>query len=369
MNQPNPARFFVYVANSKDGDISVFHLDARSGALTAHARVAAQDNVMPMALSPDRPLIYAATRGADKRVNEYAIDAQTGALAPRANAPIASSLAYLCAEPRGRFLLGASYGEHRVSLYRLADVESGKGEPLQVIGDIEHAHAVIVSADGRFAYASSLGSDRVFCFALEDEGRLTEIGTVDLGAGFGPRHLRFSPNGDVLYVLSEFRATVASFSRDAASGQLAALHVSPRAADFAHLNDGFARPSPTDPVQPDPAVLAKLVWAADIHVSPDGRFVYVSERTTSRLLTLRVVQNGAQVGALECVATTPTETQPRGFRIDPTGRFLVACGEKSQHVSVYAIDAASGALTPVSRAEGGHGANWVEIVAADAAQF
>ena len=367
MNQPNPARFFVYVANSKDGDISVFHLDARSGALTPHARVAAQDNVMPMALSPDRRQIYAATRGADKRVNEYAIDAQTGALAPRANAPIASSLAYLCAEPRGRFLLGASYGEHRVSLYRLADVENGNGGPLQVIGDIEHAHAVIVSADGRFAYASSLGSDRVFCFALEDEGRLTEIGTVDLGAGFGPRHLRFSPNGDVLYVLSEFRATVESFSRDAATGRLAALHVSPRAADFAHLNDGFARPSPTDPVQPDPAVLAKLVWAADIHVSPDGRFVYVSERTTSRLLTLRVVQNGARVGALECVATTPTETQPRGFRIDPTGRFLVACGEKSQHVSVYAIDAASGALTPVSRAEGGHGANWVEIVAADAA--
>ena len=51
MNQPNPDRFFVYVANSKDGDISVFHLDAHSGALTPHARVAAQDNVMPIALT------------------------------------------------------------------------------------------------------------------------------------------------------------------------------------------------------------------------------------------------------------------------------------------------------------------------------
>jgi 6-phosphogluconolactonase len=115
-------------------------------------------------------------------------------------------------------------------------------------------------------------------------------------------------------------------------------------------------------VQPDPAELAKLAWAADIHVAPDGRFVYVSERTSSQLLTLRVAQDGA----LEFVAATPTETQPRGFRIDPTGRFLVACGEKSQHVSVYAIDAASGALTPVSRSEGGRGANWVEIVAANA---
>jgi 6-phosphogluconolactonase len=362
MNQPNPQRFFVYVANSKDGDIGVFHLDAQSGALTPHARVAAQDNIMPMALSPERRRLYAATRGSDKRINDYAVDAHTGDLSPQFQTPIDASFAYLCADPLGRFLLGASYGEHRVCLYRVADVASGKGAPLQVISDIKNAHAVIVSADGRFAYASSLGSNRVFCFALEDEGRLTETGTVDLGAGFGPRHLRFSPNGDVLYVLSEFRATVAAFSRDAATGRLTALHVSPRAAALAHLNDGFARPSPTDPVQPDPAVLAKLAWAADIHVAPDGRFVYVSERTSSQLLTLRVAQDGA----LEFVAATPTETQPRGFRIDPTGRFLVACGERSQHVSVYAIDAASGALTPVSRSEGGNGANWVEIVAANA---
>ncbi|WP_322032770.1 lactonase family protein [Paraburkholderia sp. J76] len=362
MNQPNPECFFVYVANSKDGDIGVFHLDARNGALTPQARVAAQDNVMPMALSPDRRRLYAATRGADKRINDYAIDAQTGNLAPNVQTPIESSLAYLCAEPLGRFLLGASYGEHRVSLYGAGDLESGKGAPLQVVSDVKHAHAVIVSADGRFAYASSLGSDHVFAFALEDEGRLVEIGTVDLGAGFGPRHLRFSPGGDVLYVLSEFRATVAAFARDAATGKLAPLHVSPRAAALAHLNDGFARPSPTDPVQPDPAVLAKNIWAADIHVSPDGRFVYVSERTTSQILALRVAQDGA----LEYAGATATETQPRGFRIDPTGRFLVACGEKSQHVSVYSVDANSGALTPLSRSEGGNGANWVEIVAAGA---
>jgi 6-phosphogluconolactonase len=362
MNQPNPDRFFVYVANSKDGDIGVFHLDAHSGALTPHARVPAQDNVMPLALSPDRRHLYAATRGSDRRINDYAIDAQTGDLAAQAQTPIDSSFAYLCAEPLGRFLLGASYGEHRVNLYRVGDLASGKGEPLQVIDGVEHAHAVIVSADGRFAYASSLGSNRVFGFALEDAGRLVEIGTVDLGTGFGPRHLRFSPQGDVLYVLSEFRATVAAFSRDAATGKLTPLHVSPRAAALADLDDGFARPSPSDPVQPDPAVLAKLAWAADIHASPDGRFVYVSERTSSQLLTLRVAENGA----LDFVGATATETQPRGFRIDPTGRFLVACGEKSQHVSVYAIDAASGALTPVSRCEGGNGANWVEIVAANA---
>jgi len=61
----------------------------------------------------------------------------------------------------------------------------------------------------------------------------------------------------------------------------------------------------------------------------------------------------------------PTEKQPRGFAIDPKGRFLVACGEKSETVSVYSIDAASGALRLLKQYPGGKGANWVEIVATD----
>jgi 6-phosphogluconolactonase len=353
-------RYFVYVSNAQDGEIAVLHLDAERATLTPHARVAADEAVMPLALAPERRTLYAATRGQQKRIYTYEIDQHNGDLALRTRTPIESSLAYLCAEPRGRFLLGASYGEHRLSLYRVEDVEQGRGAPLQIVDGIEHAHCAIVSDDGRYAYVSSLGSDRVFCFALEEAGHLREIGTVELGAGFGPRHLRVSPQGDVLYVLSEFRAMVAVFARDAATGQLTPRSVSPRAPDLAHLNDGFARPTPAHPVQPDPAMLAKLVWAADIHCSPDGRFVYASERTSSRLLTLRVTQNGR----LEPVSSIETETQPRGFRLDPSGRFLLACGEKSPHVSLYRIDSQSGALTLTSRCAGGQGANWIEIVAA-----
>lgn len=359
-HDPMPNPYFVYVSNAHDGEIAVLHLDAGRGMLTPHARVSADEAVMPLALAPDRNTLYAATRGEQKQILAYAIDPHDGNLALRTRTPIESSLAYLCAEPRGRFLLGASYGEHRLSLYRAEDVENGRGVPMQVVEGIEHAHCVIVSDDGRFAYVSSLGSDRVFGFALEAAGALRAIGTVDLAAGFGPRHLRFSPQGEVLYVLSEFRATVAVFARDAATGQLSALGVSPRATELAYLNDGFARPNAAHPVQPDPAVLARLVWAADIHCSPDGRFVYASERTSSRLFAMRVATDGT----LEPVSSVETETQPRGFRLDPSGRFLVACGEKSPHVSLYRVDPQSGALTLASRCAGGQGANWIEIVAA-----
>jgi 6-phosphogluconolactonase len=363
MRKSTPDRFFVYVSAAQDGEVAVLHLDATTGLLEPHVRAGVQESVMPLALSPDQGLLYAATRGGEKHVHVFAIDTLNGGLTPRAQAPIESSLASLCAEPGGRFLLGASYGEHRLSVYRADDIAVGNGTPLQVVDGIEHAHAVIVSDDGRFAYATALGSDRVFAFALESEG-MREIGTVQLDVGFGPRHLRLSPGGDTLYVLSEFRATVAVFNRDNLSGMLEARHVSPRASVFAHLDDGFARPNFSHPVQPDPATLAKLVWAADIHTSPDGRFVYASERTSSRIVVLRAMHDGT----LEPISSIETEAQPRGFRLDPTGRFLVACGEKSPLLSVYAIDADNGTLTLVSRCPGGQGANWIEIVAATTAR-
>jgi 6-phosphogluconolactonase len=127
---------------------------------------------------------------------------------------------------------------------------------------------------------------------------------------------------------------------------------------LAGLNDGFARPPSTEP-QPDPATLTSLIWAADIHVRPDGLFIYISERTTNRLLVLRVRPDGM----LEHASHVETEAQPRGFCIDPSGRFLVVCGEKSTHVSLFSIDPDSGALALCSRSCGGRVANFVEIVA------
>jgi 6-phosphogluconolactonase len=359
----NMKKSFVYVSNAVDGDIAVFHLDTVSGQLTPHARCAADEAVMPMALSPDRRHLYAATRGKARHIMAWSIDSLTGDLTVAAKAPIESSLAYLSMEASGCLLVGASYGEHRASLYRADRIAEQNGAPVQVIGGIEHAHAALPSHDGRHVYVTSLGGDVVKGYAIvqDGEGSLDAIGEVRLEAGFGPRHLRLSPAGDMLYVVSELRATIAAFRRDAVTGQLTALGVSARAPVLADLRDGMARPSAPGAVQPDPALLATMVWAADLQLTPDGRYLYVSERTSSRLIAYRVRADGL----LDYAGAFDTEAQPRGFRIDPSGRFLVACGEKSPNVSVYAIDAASGALSPVSRCEGGNGANWIEIVTAE----
>jgi 6-phosphogluconolactonase len=361
-NETLPFAYTVLVSNALDAEIRSFNLDTATGRIDPSLTYAAADAVMPMALSADRKLLYVATRGVAPSIITYCVDSLTGQLSRLGTAAnIESSLAYLCAEPSGRYLLGASYGEHRLSIYSVDGIAQANGKPLQVIENIEHAHAVIVSPDARFAYVSSLGSNRVFCFSL-DAGLTGEpaafVEHASLGEGFGPRHLRFSPDSTMLYVLSEFRATVALFQRDSVTGHIDPKGVSARPQAISELNDGRARPNLTAAVQLDPKTLQSLVWAADLQVTPDNRFAYVSERTSSRLIVYRVHADAS----LEYASFIQTETQPRGFQIDPTGRYLVACGEKSSHVAVYAINAESGALSLLSRCEGGRGANWVEII-------
>ena len=104
------------------------------------------------------------------------------------------------------------------------------------------------------------------------------------------------------------------------------------------------------------------IWASDLHLTPNGRFLYAAERTTSSLGAFSV--DGAS-GKLAYLGSTPTEKQPRGFRIDPTGRYMIVSGEKSETLTAYAIDAGTGALKTIGQYPTGKGSNWVEIVAFD----
>ncbi|MCY0386947.1 beta-propeller fold lactonase family protein [Robbsia sp. Bb-Pol-6] len=348
---------FVLVSNAEDGHIGVFHLEGASGVLRPLDTVAAGEVVMPLALSRDQRTVFAATRGRDMTLVTFAVDATNGSLTRRQTRAIAHSHAYLATDRAGRYVFGASYGQNMLGVY----APHRQAAPLQVVEGIAHAHCVVVSADDRFAYVSALGGDRILCFRIGDDAAcpLHPVDSIALAAGFGPRHLRFSPCGRYLYALSEFRGIVAVLERDPETGRLTWRSASPRPPALAHLRDGVARPNFDAPVQPDPRLLATSVWAADLQVHPGGQFLYASERTASLLLIYRV---RAENGSLDCVGAMETEKQPRGFKIDPTGTFLLACGERSAHVAVYRIDSATGLLERVSRAPGGRGANWIELV-------
>ncbi|WP_429499647.1 lactonase family protein [Robbsia andropogonis] len=392
--------YYVLVSNALDGAIGVYRMDRETGALTVRASLETGDAVSALAPSPDGRYVFAVTKGPKAGGAGIAVFAGVDAAEPFSllhHTPIAHPLAYLTVDPSGHYLVGASYHQHAIVLYRVTDIVNGHGDPVQVVGDIGHAHSAVFSANGRDLYIAALGDDAIHAFALQTYPTLTlEAGpTVTLPAGFGPRHLRLSASETRLLVLSELQGTLATVSRNPDSGALGDVQVAPIPDAISHLHPGAAR-GPAKYASKGPARPATClppedhhveqtrahtfapvpdtsregdVWAADIHVSPDGRFVYTSERTTSQLIGYRhradahAMGNDTAEPAIDYFHSAHTETQPRGFRIDPQGRFLVACGERSQLVSVYRINVEDGALQRVAQVPGGRGANWIEILA------
>jgi 6-phosphogluconolactonase len=360
-----PAATCVYVSNAADGDISSYSM-LPDGALQPGARVRAADVVGPLAVSPDRRFLYAAVRSRPFSVHVYTIDAGTGALTPHSVSPLAESFPYISLDRTGRWLLGASYHANLISVNAIGADGRVADQPSQVIPVGRNAHAIRVDASNRYAYVPALGSDQLFQFTFDaGSGRLSSNtpAVVQMQPGAGPRHFVTSANNKFFYLLSELLATVTTFALDAQTGLLTEIDSASGLPSDTKLGPGTPRgavgASATTANAAPQRNRDRDIWAADIHLTPDGKFLYISERTSSTLAAFGV---NAQSGKLTYLAGTPTETQPRGFAIAPNGKFLVACGEKSETVSVHAIDQPSGALAPPRKYPAGKGASWVEIV-------
>jgi 6-phosphogluconolactonase len=358
------AATFVYVSNAEDGDIGTYRL-LDSSALEAGPRVKAAAVVMPMAVSPDKRFLYAAARSKPYTVYVYAIDPKTGALTQRSTAPLAESFPYISLDRTGRYLFGASYGGHVISVNAVGADGAVADKPLQVIPVGRHAHSIRVDATNRSVYVMTLGTDELFMFDFDAAtGKLTSktpsVALMPLLTG--PRHFVTSADNKFLYMLSELRGTVTSFAIDPSSGLLKEVSSVSALSPDSKLVAGAPRAPITGPNAPPPRNAENDIWCADVHLTPNGKFLVASERTQS---TLNVLSVDAATGKLTYLSSVPTEAQPRGFAIDPSGRFLVATGEKSDTVSLYAIDPSSGALKLLGKYPGGKDANWVEIVAFD----
>ncbi|MBV9190773.1 MAG: beta-propeller fold lactonase family protein [Betaproteobacteria bacterium] len=347
------AATFVYVSNAEDGEIGVYTLQP-DGSLVPGERFKAEKPVMPMTVSADKRLLIAAVRAKPFSAYTYAIDRNTGALKLVGTGPLAESFPYISLDRTNRYLLGASYGANLVSVNPVGK-DGRVGEPQQVIPTARNAHSIRTDNTNRFVFVPHLGTDQVFQFHFDEKsGRLTANTppVVQMKAGTGPRHLVVSADNKFVYVLGELVSTVTTFALDAKTGLLTEVSsVSALPAD-SKLQPGAPRPTPGRNVDND-------IWASDLHLTPNGRFLYTAERTDSMIHTLGV---DSAIGKLSYLASTPTEKQPRGFAIDPTGRYMIVTGEQSPTISSYAIDGATGALRLIGKYPTGKAANWVEIV-------
>ncbi|MFK4490353.1 6-phosphogluconolactonase [Bradyrhizobium sp. USDA 3397] len=342
------AETFAYVGNADSNDISVFKM-SESGEMTlvqtaAFKGVEKPGSSTPLAITPDHRTLIAGIRSQPTLAVSFAIDPKTGELSHLGNGPLADSMAHIAIDRSGKFLFSASYGGNKVALNPLLG-NGVAGEPKQVIPTGLNAHAFLPSPDNRFAFATNLGSDQVLAFAFDaTAGTLTpnDPPAYKVPEKSGPRHFVFHPGGKFVYLLHELNGDVAAFTYEARSGAWDEIQRTTA------LPEGFSGKEPN-----------KKPWAADIHITPDGRFLYASERTTSTLTAYRV---DGPSGKLTKIGSVPTEKQPRGFQVDPTGRYLAAVGELSDSMTVYAIDQGSGALAKLKSYPTGKRPNWVEFL-------
>ncbi|MBI6681107.1 lactonase family protein [Pseudomonas viridiflava] len=355
---PVQASTFAYISSPADGLISQYRLDDSSGALSLVEQTKAGDQVNPMALSPDGKALFAALRAKPYQVVSFSIEPVTGHLKPLAQAPLAESLAYLSTDRSGRFLMGASYGADLLSVQPI-DAQHRPSDSIQTYKTGMHAHSVRTDPSNRFAYAGNLGVDRVLQYRLEPkDGKLVPIGEgyVTVPENTGPRHLAFAPNGKFLYVVGEMSGTVTAFSIDDKTGGLKQVNQANGIPERLKLAPGQARDARNNDLKDDPT---PRIWAADVRISPDGKWLFTSERTSSSVSVFKV---DPATGKVTFVENYPVEEkQPRNIAVAPNGRWLLVTGEKADKVGSYSI-AEDGALKRVSEAPSGKGALWIEML-------
>ena len=358
---------FVYVANSVTGKISIFEMDAMGG-LEPCGSVELGGKAMPIVPSPDGKFLYAGFYDEDFSVASFVVDPATGGLRLLSVAPLPGNMAFLSLDAGGRFLLCASYRGHVIAVVPVNEGVIGR-EPVCAMPFGLHPHSILADPSNRFVYAPRLGDDRIAQFAFDaDAGALTPLAPpfVEVQAGSGPRHIRFSPDGRFAYVLHEMDGCVVSYAHDAASGCLTErgrASIVPPGFPLERGIAGYYSPENVARRAADPASTTghPKMWAADIHVTPNGRHVYASERASSILARISADPDS---GELAFVKIIETEKQPRSFKIDPSGRFLIVSGELAEGISVYAIDDATGDLCLLGRRQVGVGSGWVEIIRA-----
>lgn len=324
----------VYTASPESQQIHVWSLNPE-GSLTLVQVVDVPGQVQPMVVSPDKRYLYVGVRP-EFRVLAYRIAPDNGALTFAAEAPLPGSPTHISTDHSGRFIFSASYNAGSVGVVSLQD--GLPVETVDVVEGLEGCHSANISPDNHTLWVPALKQDRICLFTLSDDGKLVaqtpeDVKTVE---GAGPRHMAFHPNHQYAYCVNELNSSVDVWELSNAHDQVECIQT----------------------LDMMPADFADTRWAADIHITPDGRHLYTCDRTSSTITIFSVSEDGS---VLAVEGHQPTETQPRGFNVDHSNQYLVAAGQKSHHIALYEIQGKQGLLEEKGRYAVGQGPMWVVI--------
>lgn len=323
------------------GAIHAYQLDPETGGLKLIHRTNDVENPFFMALSPDRKYLYsihaAAFGGPDnEEVAAYEIKGRTGQLALlNRQSALGTASCYLAVDATGKSVLVANYSTGNIAALPVrADGTLGEAASfIQHVGSSvdparqkgPYAHCIITSPDNRFVYAADLGLDQILGYRLDAQtATLTPNRQpfVRTPPGAGPRHLTFHPNGEHLYAINELKNSVTLFDYVAETGLLIERQtIATLPTDF----DGTSH-------------------CADLKITPDGRFLYGTNRGHDSIAAYRISAGGR----LELIGIQPSLGKgPQNLAITPDGTWLLCANMPGDNVAVFRLDAESGRLRSV----------------------
>ncbi|MDR2533496.1 MAG: lactonase family protein [Tannerellaceae bacterium] len=269
----------------------------------------------------------------DQSVSSYAnalrFDKATGHLTlVNSQETFAASPCYIIVDSARRHALTANYAGGSITVFHI-DTDSLQPIEQMIIfdgsgldaarQDMPHLHCVKISPDSKYLFAADLGTDNIHRYDLNHSGapflREETHKSFPLPPGSGPRHLTFHPGGQYLYLINELSGTVTAFNYN--NGDIVAFQT----------------------IQAD-TVGGRA--SADIAISPNGKYLYASNRNKADGIAIFSINPAS--GSLAKVGYQPTALHPRNFTLTPSGRFLIAACMQSNVIEIYAIDPETGLL-------------------------
>jgi 6-phosphogluconolactonase len=320
--------------------------DLKTGKLKPHKIV--KNVVEPSFLTIDtnRRFLYAVNETGEFEgkksgaVSSFAIDQKTGDLQfLNEQASLGGAPCFITTTNDSKFALVANYLGGNISVFPIekngklgASIalaqHTGFG-PNKDRQEAAHAHSITLDRNNRFAFAADLGIDRLMIYQFDDKSGKLKPNEVqpyfEAKPGAGPRHFIFHPNGKFAFLINELNSSITSLLYDEKLGTLKEIQTVPSL----------------------PKAFDGANTCADIHVSPNGKFLYGSNRGHDSIVSYRIGKND---GKLEFIEHTPTGgKRPRNFAIDPTGKYLLAANQDSDSIVVFQIDKKTGKLSANGR--------------------
>jgi 6-phosphogluconolactonase len=341
-----PIRFGTgKVLEGKGEGIYVYRLDPSSGGMELLSKTTGVTNPSYLAFDPTGRFLYAVnelkTYGDQPSgtVSSFEVDPRTGALKfLNRRLTHGTDPCHVLVDKKGRFVFVSNFMSGSVCVFPVLDdgtlaeasdfiQHQGSGiDPARQKGP--HAHSLTLDRANRFAFVPDLGLDKLMVYKFDPRRGMLEpngIPWIKMKPGAGPRHVAFHPGGRFAYLINELDSTLAALSYDDSKGSFKLLQVVPT------LPEGFSGES----------------TCADVQVSPQGAFVYGSNRGHDSIVIYRIDR---RTGKLAYAGHESTRGKtPRSFGIDPTGRFLLAANQDTDTIVTFSIDPKTGSLRATGR--------------------